>query len=263
MLKNNKKCKAFFVFQKSLIFENHLNKVSYATSMPPISDGWFLTTIKYHLSFLVSMKILFIEAKYKGKVNLGKDIIDKLPKRIGLVSTVQFVDNLSSIKKQLEKNNKKIIIGGQILGCDVSKADKIKNKVDYFLYIGTGSFHPLGLAYAINKPVFTYSPIDNTLEKISEKEIESYKKRRKGAYIKFLSAKNIGILVSTKPGQNQLKKALALKKKLKDKNCYIFIADTIDLNELENFPFIEAWVNTACPRIVEDKSGIINIDEIV
>jgi len=35
MLKNNKKCKAFFVFQKSSIFENHLNLFSYATSMPP------------------------------------------------------------------------------------------------------------------------------------------------------------------------------------------------------------------------------------
>lgn len=208
------------------------------------------------------MKTLFIEAKYKGEVKVDETTIDKLPKRIGLVSTVQFIGNLKSIKKELEKNNKKAIIAGQILGCDFLKAEKIKNKVDCFLYIGSGSFHPLGLAYTISKPVFVYNPLDNTLEKVSDNEIEKYKKRRKGAYLKFLTAENIGILVSTKTGQNQLKKALELKKRLKDKNCYIFTADTIDLNELENFPFIEAWVNTACPRIAEDKVGLINIEEI-
>lgn len=208
------------------------------------------------------MKTLFIEAKYKGKIELNKKIITKLPERIGLVSTVQFVDQLGLIKEQLKKCNKNGLIGGHILGCDFSKAEKIKNKVDCFLYVGTGNFHPFGLAYTIKKPVFVYNPLDNILEKIGEKEIDGYKKRRKGALLKFLSAENIGILVSIKPGQNQLKKALALKKKLKDKNCYVFIADTIDLNELENFPFIEAWVNTACPRLVEDKIGIINIEEI-
>jgi|TARA_B100001971_G_C18157463_1_gene519397 2-(3-amino-3-carboxypropyl)histidine synthase len=209
------------------------------------------------------MKTVFIEAKYEGKVELSREVIDKLPNKVGLVSTVQFIDKLSLLKNQFKKNNKKIIIAGQVLGCEFSKAEKIKNKVDCFLYVGTGGFHPLGLAYTINKPVFVYNPLTGVLDKISEKEVLVYKKRRKGAYLKFLSAKNVGVLVSTKPGQNQMNNALSLKNKLKDKNCYIFIADTIDLNELENFPFIEAWVNTACPRMVEDKVGMINIDEIM
>jgi len=59
-----------------------------------------------------------------------------------------------------------------------------------------------------------------------------------------------------------IKRLDLLKKKYEDKKFYTFIAETIDLNQLENFPFIECWVNTACPRIAEDKKGMININEI-
>ena len=62
----------------------------------------------------------------------------------------------------------------------------------------------------------------------------------------------LGVLVSMKPGQNQFKRAVELKKTLKDKEVYIFVSDTIDFSQLENFPFIECWVNTACNRIMDD-----------
>ncbi len=215
------------------------------------------------------MKTLFIEARYKGKIKLGGDVINKLPNRIGLITTVQFISQLKDVEKQLK--NKKVFIGrskqkydGQILGCDITSAKNIKNKVDCFLYIGSGQFHPLALAET-NKKIFMFNPLTKEFKELTKKDIETYKKRRKGAYLKFLSAGNIGIIVSTKKGQAQLKKAIELKNKLKKqrKNSYIFIADDIDLNQLENFPFIEAWVNTACPRIAEDKKGMINIDEIL
>ena len=59
-------------------------------------------------------------------------------------------------------------------------------------------------------------------------------------------------MVSLKPGQNNFKKAAEWKLKLKGKNCYIFAFDTLDFNQIENFPFIECWVNTACNRILDD-----------
>ncbi len=215
------------------------------------------------------MKMLFIEAKYKGNIELGKGTIDKLPENIGLVTTVQFAEQLKDIKKQLEKQNKKIFIGkgkqiyeGQILGCDISSAEKIKDNIDCFLYIGSGQFHPLALTKT-KKKIFTFNPLTKIFKELSKQEIENYLKRRKGAYLKYLSSKNIGIIVSTKPGQKKLKEAIELKEKLgkKGKNSYIFIADDIDVNQLENFPFIDCWVNTSCPRIVEDKKGIIDIGE--
>ena len=219
------------------------------------------------------MKTIFIPAKYTGKVDLSEIKADKLPKKIGIVTTVQFLDKINEIKNYLEKNGKEVFIGkgkqknlGQVLGCDVSSAIKIKNKVDAFLYIGSGEFHPIGVALNTNKDVFQFNPITNIFSKLNDKEIENYKKIRKAKYVKFLHADNIGILVSTKPGQCSYKKALEIKKKLedKDKKCFIFVFDTLDANEMENFPFIDFWVNTACPRIAddEDKKNIIDMGEL-
>jgi 2-(3-amino-3-carboxypropyl)histidine synthase len=209
------------------------------------------------------MKTIFIKAKSNEPI---LPVVEKalriLPKKVGLVSTVQHGHKLKEAKKLLEKHKKTAVIAGAVLGCDVSAAKKIEKKVDAFLYIGTGEFHPLGIALETNKPVFVANPASGNASEIDKKDVEKIKSRKKGAYLKFLTAKNIGILVSTKPGQDKLKQARQLKNKLKNKNCYIFIADEIDMSQLENFPFIEAWVNTACPRISDKAKGMVNIDDI-
>jgi len=71
---------------------------------------------------------------------------------------------------------------------------------------------------------------------------------------KFISAKSIGILVSLKPGQQQLILAEKLKLVLEKHNkmVFIFIDNNFNLLDLENFNFIECWVNSACPRIGTD-----------
>ena len=210
------------------------------------------------------MKQLFIEARYRGKINIKN--IDKLPQKIGLATTVQFVDQLDDVKKQLK--GKKVFLGkgkqkykAQILGCDVSAAEKIKDKVNAFLYIGTGQFHPIVLGL-LGKDVYILNPMNGKITKLDKKKIENYKKRKKGAMIKFLSSKNIGVLISTKLGQKySLKKLEFLERKYKDKKFYFFITDNIDINQLQNFSFIEAWVNTSCPRLEEDFS-LVNILEL-
>ena len=106
-----------------------------------------------------------------------------------------------------------------------------------------------------------WNPFTKALTKVSEKDVEKYSKRRKGALLKFLHAKNIGIIVSLKPGQ----KNLALAKQLKEqtnKNAYIFLTDTLNVEDLENFSFVDCWVNTSCPRLVDD-FVMINIDELI
>ena len=207
------------------------------------------------------MKGLFIEAKWTGDVKpVIKKAIRKLPGKIGLVTTVQHKHELKKIKGIIEKAGKKAVIGGQILGCDVSAAKKIEKKVNAFLYMGSGEFHPLGVALETGKMVIIANPLSNVVGEIKKEDVERYKKKQKGALLKFLSSKEIGIIVSTKPGQEKLKKAFELKKKLKNKNCYIFAADTINPAEFENFPFIECWVNTACPRFADDKKSVVNYE---
>ena len=204
------------------------------------------------------MKALFIPAIYKEKISLGKEIISKLPLNTGLAASVQFVGQLGIIKKEI---GSKAVVAGQILGCNVKNAEKIKNKVDAFLYIGDGKFHPLAIALKINKPVYQYNPLNKEFKKISEEEINKIKKNKKISYVKFLHADNVGIIISTKPGQYYpIEKAEQLKKKYKNKKFYTFICDNVDEREFENFNFIQAWVNTACPRI--KGKNIMNIEEI-
>jgi len=219
------------------------------------------------------MKTIFIHSKYTGKVDLSKIELDKLPKKLGLVTTTQFLDKTTEIIEYLEKNGKEVFIDklkqrneGQLLGCDVGAASKIQDKVDAFLYIGSGEFHPLGVAMQTKKDVFTFNPVSNVFNKLNKEEIENYKKIKKIKYTKFLSADNIGIMVSIKPGQYSYRRALEIKEKLeKDgKKCFVFVFDTLDANEMANFPFVDFWVNTACPRIADDKdkNNVIDMGEL-
>jgi len=220
------------------------------------------------------MKLMFIEARSKTPVSFKKTIL-KLPEKIGLVTTVQFIGQIKEVKSILEKKDKKVFLGkgkhtayqGQVLGCDVQAAVSVEKKIDAFLYIGSGLFHPIAISLKTKKDVFTFNPLTNKFDKVDKKEVEKINKRKKGALIKFLSSKELGVIVTTKPGQEQLKEAFELKKRFKDKNFYFLIFDTIDFNQLENFPFIECFVNTACPRIALDDSikinkAIINLEDI-
>jgi len=219
------------------------------------------------------MKTIFIHTKYTGKVDLSKIDLDKLPKRIGVVTTTQFLNKIDEIKEYLEKNNKEIFVDkikqrneGQLLGCDVGAATKIQDDVDAFLYIGSGEFHPLGVALSTKKDVFTFNPVSGVFTRLEVKEVEKYKKTKKAKYVRFLHADNIGILVSIKPGQYSYKKAIEIKEKFekKGKKCFIFVSDTLDTNEMNNFPFIDFWVNTACPRIADDKDkkNVIDMSQL-
>ena len=205
------------------------------------------------------MKIMMVEGRYKGKLNLSNLDAGMLPKNIGLATTVQFLDYVDEIKNFLESKGVTVFTDkmrqkyeGQLLGCDQGAAEKIKDKVGAFLYIGTGIFHPLGISLNVDKEVFCYDPLHAIMSKIDRKQVERYNAKRKGAYLKFLEAKEIGFLVSLKPGQNNFRKAAEWGAKLKGKNCYIFAFDTLDFNQVENFPFVECWVNTACNRILDD-----------
>src|SRR3989338_3991658 len=115
---------------------------------------------------MLAMKIMMVEGRYKGKINLLNLDTSVLPKNIGLATTVQFLDFIEEIKQYLESNGISVYVDkirqkyeGQLLGCDIGSAEKVKDKVDALLYIGTGIFHPLGIAINIDKEVFCYDPI--------------------------------------------------------------------------------------------------------
>jgi len=218
------------------------------------------------------MKTLFIEAKHKERVELPSTLIRVLPEHIMLFTTVQFIDNVDAWKKALEEAGKKVTLikpehakhEGQLLGCSIKR---FKQDFDAFLYVGDGLFHPKALMLKNDKPVFAYNPFSKKFSKIDEKEVEQMRKRAMGALTKFIASKEIGVLISTKPGQNRMKQAYELEKRYPGKNFYLLLSNTIDFSELENYPFIQCFVNTACPRIAYDDSEkirkpVINIEDL-
>ena len=71
---------------------------------------------------------------------------------------------------------------------------------------------------------------------------------------KFIVSEHIGVLVTRKPGQNQARAVERFRCEMegKGKNIYVFLTNNINVSKLEDFNFVECWVNTGCPRIVQD-----------
>ena len=218
------------------------------------------------------MKTFFIEAKYKGKIELPDELVALLPNKIALFTSVQFLDSIKNAKKKIEDKGKKVLLlktehtkhAGQLLGCNIKE---FKEDFDAFLYIGDGLFHPKALMLKNNKPVYVYNPFSKKYFELEEKDVDKMKKKQKGAMMSFMNSKEIGLLISTKPGQYNMKKAYELEKRFPDKNFYFLLFNTLNFSELENFPFIECFVNTACPRISYDESekirkAVINVDDL-
>ncbi|MCB9362904.1 diphthamide synthesis protein [Candidatus Woesearchaeota archaeon] len=228
------------------------------------------------------MEFYFVESYYKGDILLSEEaLIDlKNKKAIALFAAVQFI-KLDNLKAQLEEQGHEVLITHgkrtsgkyQLLGCDCysdafADADIFK-KADIVLYIGDGLFHPKALLLAQQEcDVMVYDPKTNTHNLLTQDDIDKQKKRYKANIIKYLSSDIIGIMATTKTGQNYLKNAIKLKENLKakGKQAYVFCGDTLNYSEMENFPFIECWVNTACPRIgfddvVHMPRPLININD--
>lgn len=227
------------------------------------------------------MKTLFIEARAKIDVKLSNELIDQLPNKIILATTVQYLDCLDKVKKQLEENNKSVELlktqcskyPGQALGCGILYDNSEHNKDENigFLFIGDGMFHPKAFMIKTNLPVFVLDPFTNEFKQLDEKDVEQMRRKHKAALVKFLDSKNIGVLISTKPGQriiNQDNLIKQIEEKYKDKTFYKFVCNTINFEDLENFNFVDSWVNTACPRIAYDEiekllKPVINLIDII
>jgi len=213
------------------------------------------------------MKILFIPAKYKRPLDneFLEKVLDSVKnfKRIGLFTTVQFLDQMKQLEEFLKSKGKEVFIGeskfrasakGQVLGCDPTAALSIKEEIEVFIYLGSGIFHPLAVSLESDKKIIVANPLSGEISEFREDYKWNYLKLKEKRVAQVLASKKIGILVSTKRGQYNLALALTLKGKLEflGKDVYIFISDLIMPEDLINFPDIEAWINTACPRIAID-----------
>jgi 2-(3-amino-3-carboxypropyl)histidine synthase len=227
--------------------ENYLRKSVYGKTL----RGKPVLEEDYH------KKVVFIELRSTVDIKpvVERAVAEIKGDSVGLVATVQHVHALPDAKTALARSGKKVLIGksntvtydGQVLGCDFSSA---LVSCDEILFIGSGSFHPEGIALYTGKRVIAADPFTLQIRIVEPDEL---RKKRYGMIARAMDAKSFGIILGLKSGQLNLTEALAVQRKAADKglDAYLIAMDEITEARLLGFK-VDSFVNTACPRLIED-----------
>lgn len=206
-------------------------------------------------------KVVYIEAR--AGVDLLPVVKKALPllrgERVAVITTVQHVHKLEEICFFLEEHGKKCILGkgdsrikypGQVLGCDFLA---VRVDADEYLFIGSGSFHPLGVALASHRRVLAADPFTREVWEVNPDKIL---RQRFAIIAKSMNAKTFGIIISTKIGQRRedLGHRLRAMAKKHGLEAFLILMDLVTPEELTCFK-VDAFVNTACPRIAIDEAA--------
>jgi 2-(3-amino-3-carboxypropyl)histidine synthase len=208
-----------------------------------------------------SVPTVYVEARatvtVDGAVEQAIPLLSKWSK-IGLATTVQHVQALDRARELLVRAGKIVVVGdagrinysGQVTGCDYSNVQSIANDVEAFLFIGGGQFHALGIALTASKPTIIADPYEKRAYSI-DAQAQKILKQRWACIEVARRAKTFGVLVGLKLGQKRLDEALKIKDMLekKGKTAFLFAIREVLPEALMEFPSVDAYVNTACPRI--------------
>ncbi len=184
--------------------------------------------------------------------------------RIGLATTVQHLQTIDAVRELLTRAGKTVEVGdarrlpyaGQVVGCDFSNARSIAGEVEAFLFVGGGKFHAIGVALATSKPTIIADPYSGSAYAV-EQEVQKILKQRFASINEAKTAKTFGVLISLKPGQQHLEEAFKVKEAVEKlgKTACLFAIREIQPDVLTEFPTVDAYINTACPRIALDDAA--------
>lgn len=217
-------------------------------------------------------KVIFIELRSTIDI---KPVVENAAAEIrgecvGLVATVQHAHALEEAKAVLMRlgtavtMSKNLLVGaapGLVLGCEFGAARAVP--CDEVLFIGSGGFHPSGIALYTGKRVIAADPFTRQVQVFEPDEL---RKKRYMVIARALDAQSFGVLVSTKSGQCKLEVALAVKRRAVagGRNAHVIALDEICEEKLLGYT-VDAFVNTGCPRLVEDlvafKKPVLTVGE--
>ena len=181
--------------------------------------------------------------------------------KLGLVGSIQHLHLIFDFKERLEKagfevevpvGGDRLTFPGQVLGCNYSGDD---DTIGHYLFLGSGDFHPIGLVMHTGKPLALLDPYTGDSSEMSLERIERILRQRFGLIMAIQDAQTFAILIGEKPGQMRRTLALRMKKMLAKhgKKGYLLALEHISPDLISFYP-VDAYVNTACPRIAIDDS---------
>ncbi|MDY6769655.1 MAG: diphthamide biosynthesis enzyme Dph2 [Candidatus Nanohaloarchaea archaeon] len=186
------------------------------------------------------------------------DIIEE--DRIGVVTTAQHMEQVDDVITWLEEHGFDPVKGetgsrvknqGQVLGCDAGAALSIRDEVDAFLYVGSGRFHPEQIAK--HGTTYVLDPVQTAIYELEDALTqEEYLQQQYARVLNHRDAEKWGVIATIKE-QNPEPVVEHVKNTLEEhgKDVYVFVGDRIAEGDFNGFG-IDIFVNTACPRMVDD-----------
>lgn len=212
--------------------------------------------------------VLFIEARADCSITAALNgSVSILPQNVGMLASVQYIGLIPEATKIIEASGRKALVSGgdsrimypgQVLGCDCSAAEAISDSVDGYLFLGEGDFHPLAAAFGTEKALFVLNPVTGEMRNIDG--IKDRILRKRFAAITVASdAESFMVIVCSKAGQNRSSEAEEIACKIREagKKAYMILLDDISPETLAHYR-VDAFINTACPRIAMDESARFN-----
>lgn len=175
---------------------------------------------------------------------------------VGLVATAQHAHLLPAAARLLARQGIEARIGGptsrtplpgQVLGCSFGAARD--TGTEEILFLGTGVFHPLGVALATGARVIACDLHRGTAEEV---DADRLLRRRFALIQRAREARTVGILLSTKTGQRRESLARRLAALAPGRAVVVAVGE-VTPDALVNLG-CDAYVNTACPRLAYDDS---------
>jgi 2-(3-amino-3-carboxypropyl)histidine synthase len=209
------------------------------------------------------MRVLYIPVKDLTPINkLLPSLIGLLKdfKSANITSTTQFSHRVNEVSDYLLDRGFKTNQCKPVLGCEA-----LLPNADCTILISSGLFHAINIGLVTAKPVVIIDLLMGKVSMLDESLVKQYKKKQAIRVEKVLYADVIGILISKKSGQRKPVLAHKIKKTLESLGykTILFVGDELNPNQLNDYP-VDAWINTACPRLIEDnfEKPIVNWNEI-
>jgi 2-(3-amino-3-carboxypropyl)histidine synthase len=182
-------------------------------------------------------------------------------RKIGLITISQHLHMLAAVSKLYEQMGFQVSIGegkghlkdGQVFGCEFYPAFNIRDAVDAFVFLGQSPFHAVGVAISTGKPTFMLDPYRSVVEDMTALCQEMMKKR----YLALALAKEahrFGMIVGLREGQVSVRRIRELKRgfEAKGRSVQMITMRDITNDHLQQFRGIDAFIQSACPRISVD-----------